>query len=122
MEICRKPREVLLRQHLTATLATANQRLAQAGFTLACLPYEAWFSLDAIARTLGRMLFTHKRLLEWNPSGEAARNNRTDFAATLRAMWIAPLIAITTTLYLLLFNTAALAVADPSCCCGLAHP
>ncbi|SFM39410.1 Cellobiose phosphorylase [Nitrosomonas nitrosa] len=122
VEICRKPREVLLRQHLTATLATASQRLAQAGFTLACLPYEAWFSLDAIARTLGRMLFTHKRLLEWNPSGEAARNNRTDFAATLRAMWFAPLIAITTTLYLLLFNAAALAIAGPILLLWLGSP
>lgn len=47
----------------------------QVVFELACLPYEAFFSLDAIARTAGRMLFSHQRLLEWNPSGEADLEN-----------------------------------------------
>jgi len=113
LEICRKPREVLMSQHLAAARATIIQRLTQATFTLACLPHEAYFSMDAIVRTLGRLVFTHKRLLEWNPSGEAARNSRTDFAATLRLMWIAPLIAVVATLYLALFNVAALVVAAP---------
>ncbi len=113
VEIFNKPREVLFRQHLAASFDTTLQRLTQAAFTLACLPYEAYFSLDAIVRTVVRMLFTHRRLLEWNPSGEAARNCRTDFAATLRTMWIAPLIAITATLYLLLFKPAVLAIAAP---------
>lgn len=122
LEIFHKPREVLFRQHLAAVLDTAIQSLAQATFTLACLPYEAWFSLDAIARTMWRMLFTHKRLLEWNPSGEAARNSRSDFAATLRAMWIAPLIAVAATLYLLLFKPAVLAVAAPVLLLWLGSP
>ena len=113
LEIFHKPREVLFSQHLAAARDAAMQRLAQAAFTLACVPYEATFSLDAIVRTAGRMLFTHRRLLEWNPSGEAARNSRTDFAAALRAMWIGPLIAVTT-LYLLLFGRGA--------CRSGAHP
>ncbi len=41
VELFHKPREVLLSQHLGAALDTATQRLAQAAFTLACLPYEA---------------------------------------------------------------------------------
>ncbi|SDH75764.1 GH36-type glycosyl hydrolase domain-containing protein [Nitrosomonas sp. Nm132] len=122
VEIFHKPDEVPLRQHLTAALDTASQRLAQAAFTLTYLPYEAWFSLDAIIRTAGRMLFTHRRLLEWNPSGEAARNSRTDFAATLRAMWVAPLIAIAVILYLLLFKPAALTVAGPILLLWLGSP
>ena len=40
-------------------------------FTLACLPYEAFFSLDAIVRTIWRMLVTRTRLLEWSPSSES---------------------------------------------------
>ncbi len=122
LELFHKPSEVLLRQHLAAARDTASQRLAQAAFTLACLPYEACFSLDAIVRTAGRRLFTHRRLLEWNPSGEAARNSRTDFAAALRAMWIAPLIAIAAMLYLLLFKPAVLAVAGPILLLWLGSP
>ncbi|MEO6697308.1 MAG: cyclic beta 1-2 glucan synthetase, partial [Gammaproteobacteria bacterium] len=122
LELFHKPREVLLSQHFASSFDTATQRLVQAAFTLACLPYEACLNLDAIVRTVGRMLFTHRRLLEWNPSGDAARESRTDFAAGLRAMWIAPLIAIAATLYLLLFKPAVLTVAGPILLLWLGSP
>jgi len=121
-ELFYKPREVRFSQHLAAVRDTAMQRLAQAAFTLACLPYEAYFSLDAILRTAGRMGFTHRRLLEWNPSGEAARDSRTDFAAALRAMWSAPLIALAAIGYLLLFKPAVLAIAAPILLLWLGSP
>ena len=122
VEIFHKPREVLFMQHLAAARDVIIQRVVQAAFTLACLPYEAYFSLDAILRTIGRMLFTRRRLLEWNPSGEAARNSRTDFASTLRTMWIAPLIAVSATVYLLLFKPAVLIVAAPILLLWLSSP
>ena len=69
----RKPGDVLWRQHVADSVRCAGRHLAQAAFTLVCLSYEAFFSLDAIARTTGRMLVTHKRLLEWNTSGDSDR-------------------------------------------------
>ena len=39
------------------------------------------------------MLITHKRLLEWNPSGDSDRDSRTDFVGSYRTMWIAPFMA-----------------------------
>ena len=122
LEVFQKPREVLLTQHLAAAFDTATQRLAQTLFSLACMPYEAYFTLDAIIRTAARMLFTHRRLLEWRPSGEATRNSRTDFAATLRTMWIAPLIAVAVILYLLFFKPAVLALAAPVLLLWLGSP
>ena len=65
-------------------LAFVGAHMAQAAFTLACLPYEAFFSLGAILRTAGRMLFTHTRLLEWTASSEL------DGKSSWRAMWISP--------------------------------
>ena len=62
-----------LSQHLAAAVRSLGRHLAQALFTLVCLPYEAFFSLDAIARTVGRMLVTRKRLLEWTPSDDPDR-------------------------------------------------
>ena len=88
-------------------------RLARGAFSLACLPYEATFSLDAIARAVGRMLITRKRLLEWSPSSAMDRNSRAGLAASFRSMWTAPVIAISTALVLLLSIPAALAVAGP---------
>src|SRR4030043_329315 len=69
LELFRKPDDVLLRQHLGAAARTAGRHFSQAAFTLICLPYEAFFSLDAVVRTVWRMLITRKRLLEWGPPG-----------------------------------------------------
>jgi cellobiose phosphorylase len=113
LEMLRKPEEVLLRQHLAAVAGSAYRHLKQVAFELACLPYEAFFSLDAIVRTAGRMLVTHKRLLEWNPSGDQDRDTRTDLVTTCRSMWISPVIAIASASYLTATNPAALAVAVP---------
>ncbi|MGZ3489098.1 MAG: glucoamylase family protein, partial [Isosphaeraceae bacterium] len=69
--------------------------------------------LDAIGRTVWRMWVTQRRLLEWNPSGNPDRNNRTDLAASWRTMWIAPAVAIAAAIYLTLSRPAALGVAGP---------
>ena len=62
--------------------------IAQAVLSLAFLPYEAFFCLDAIVRTIGRMLITRRRLLEWNTSSEVDRAlerlDRTDLFASYR--------------------------------------
>jgi cellobiose phosphorylase len=113
LEMFRKPVDVLLRQHLAAEARAAGRRFAQAAFTLACLPYEAFFSLDAVVRTAGRMLFTHKRLLEWTPSGTPDRNRGEGLAAFCRSMWIAPVIAAAVTIHLVFSRPAALATAGP---------
>jgi len=113
LDLFQKPGDVLLRQHLSAAVRSAGRHSAQAAFTLACLPYEACFSLDAIGRTAGRMLLTHRRLLEWNPSGNSDRQSRTDLAVSWRTMWIAPVLAIAAAIYLTLSRPAALGVAGP---------
>jgi cyclic beta-1,2-glucan synthetase len=54
-DIFRKPGEVLLRQHFAAVAGSLSRHGKQLVFELACLPYEAFFSLDAIVRTVWRM-------------------------------------------------------------------
>ena len=58
--------------------------------TLAFLPYEATVSLDAIARTGWRMLVSHRRLLEWNPSAADEADRRRDGAAGRSALAASP--------------------------------
>ncbi|MFN0317602.1 MAG: GH36-type glycosyl hydrolase domain-containing protein [Burkholderiales bacterium] len=112
-ELFHKPRDVLPRQHFAAAARSAGQRFAQAGFSLMCLPYEAAFSLEAIARTAGRMLFTHTRLLEWTASSETARNGGTGLAAHYRSMWSAVAIASIMLVYLAAYKPTVLLVAGP---------
>jgi cellobiose phosphorylase len=124
LELLRKPDEVLLRQHFTAVGRSATQYGKQVAFELACLPYEAYYSLGAIARTGWRMRVAHRRLLEWNPSSEADREAArksaaqgngevSELFASYRSMWIAPAIAGALAIQLARANPAALAGAAP---------
>ncbi|MBE0606635.1 MAG: cyclic beta 1-2 glucan synthetase, partial [Deltaproteobacteria bacterium] len=122
LEMFRKPAEALLRQHLAAEARSAGRRFAQAGYTLACLPYEAFFSLEAIVRTAGRMLFTRKRFLEWQPSGNPDRARGEDLKAFFRSMWIAPVIAAAGTIHLAVSRPVALATAGPILALWFASP
>ncbi|HEU4949794.1 MAG TPA: hypothetical protein VFT11_03440, partial [Candidatus Deferrimicrobiaceae bacterium] len=122
LDMSRKPADALLRQHLAAEARSAGRRFAQAAFALACLPYEAFFSLDAIVRTAGRMLFTHRRLLEWNPSGNPARNRGESFTAFCRSMWIAPVISAAATIHLVFSRPVALETAGPILALWFASP
>ncbi len=117
LDVLRKPREVLLGQHFAAVARSTVRRFMQVAFEVACLPYEAFFSLDAMIRTAWRMLVSHKRLLEWNPSSEAdrdsARRSRGALATGFRAMWVAPAIAATAAIYLAASTPAMLFLAGP---------
>ena len=116
-DLAGKPADVPFRQHLTAVWRAARRQMAQAMLSVAFLPYEAFFCLDAIVRTIGRMLFTRRRLLEWNTSSEVDLAledlGRTDLVASYRAMAVAPAIAATAWISLSFANPAGLAVAGP---------
>ena len=90
-------------------------------FTLVCLPYEAFFSLDAILRTVWRMLVSHRRLLEWNPSGDPERN-RGDLTGAFRTLWFAPALAAATAIALSVARPDALAAAVPILLLWLSSP
>ena len=122
LNVLRKPADVTLGQHLAAAVHLARRHFAQAAFALVCLPYEAFYSLDAIGRVAWRMLITRKRLLQWNPSADSDRAGRTDLVGSCRTMWIGPFVAATAAITLAAFRPAALAVAGPILGLWLASP
>jgi len=126
LDASRKPEEVLLRQHLAAVAGSAWRHFRQLGFELACLPYEAWFSLDAVARTTWRQLVSHRRLLEWNPSSEVeyrlAGRRRGELLACLRSMWIGPLLAIVLGTWLVVAGPVEMLIAAPVLLLWLSSP
>ena len=89
---CRKPEELPLALHLRSLAGSGGRQLGQALLTFVFLPYDAFISLDAIGRTLLRLLLTHKRLLEWQTAGDSERAAGADLAAFYRTMWIAPVV------------------------------
>ena len=99
-----------------------RRQLGQIFLTLAFLPYDAFISLDAIGRTLLRLLVTHKRLLEWQTSSDSERTTRADLAGFYATMWIAPVVALATGLFLAATQPAQLSLALPMLGLWLAAP
>lgn len=121
-EALMKPREWPIRDHLRTLAASAGRQVGQLGLALAFLPYDAWVSLDAVGRTLARLLITRRHLLEWQTSFEAERNARSDLAGFFRSMWIAPVAAWVTAMALLRWQPGQLWSAAPFLALWLASP
>jgi cellobiose phosphorylase len=121
-----KAADVPLEQHIAVVGRSARRYAAQAVFALAVLPYEAFYCLDAILRTLFRVLLSHRHLLEWNVSRDVDRaleaRERPDLLASLRTMWVAPLIAVGAWSFLARTDPATLPIAAPILLLWLASP
>ena len=112
-ELLHKPADVPLKPHVVGMLRLAGGRALQLAFTLACLPHQALASLDAISRTLLRMVFTRKRLLEWTASGDLNSRPGAGLAATCAAMWVGMALAGAMLLQLAANRPTALSSAAP---------
>ena len=99
-ELFGKPKQLPWLMHLRGVGTSAARQLGQIALDVAFLPYEAWVSLGAIGRTLIRMMFTRKHLLEWQTAGEIARRARADLPGSYARMWSAPTLAVATGLSL----------------------
>ncbi len=90
VDVLRKPADLPWAMHLRGVVGSGGRQLGQIFLTLAFLPYDAFISLDAIGRTLLRLLVTRKRLLEWQTSSDSERTTRADLTGFYATMWIAP--------------------------------
>ncbi len=89
-----KPKDLPLAMHLNGVAGACARQFGQTLLTLVFLPYEAFISLDAILRTLYRLLVTHRRLLDWQTSSDSERTSRSSITSFYTVMWIAPVIAL----------------------------
>jgi cellobiose phosphorylase len=117
-----KPRDLPWPMHLHGVAGSASRQLGQIFLTLAFLGYDAYISLDAIGKTLVRLLVTHKRLLEWQTSSDSERTTRTGLVDFYATMWIAPGLALATGFFLVWRQPAQLFLALPLLLVWLAAP
>jgi cyclic beta-1,2-glucan synthetase len=101
--VLRKPKEILLRQHIRDSIQAAGNLFLQTVFTIACIPFEAFYTLHAIGLTNWRMLITHRRLLEWNPSHHTRNNGPRSLPGFYAYMWFSPFTALAIVIYILLY-------------------
>lgn len=91
-DLSHKSPDTLWRQHLPNSLRRSGLHFAHGVLSLAFLPYEAYISLDAIARTAWRLLVSKQDLLQWRPSALSHANG--GLLASWRAMWMSPALAL----------------------------
>jgi cyclic beta-1,2-glucan synthetase len=122
IDVFRKPSDLPWMMHLRAVGGSYARQLGQIFLTMAFLPYDAFISLDAIGRTLLRLLLTHKRLLEWQTSSDSERTTRADLTGFYATMWITPAAALASGLFLATMQPAQLSLALPLLAVWLAAP
>jgi cyclic beta-1,2-glucan synthetase len=113
IEIFRKPRDASWRLHMLGLARSCGRQLARGFLTLVFLPYDAYVSLDAVARTVWRLLVTRKRLLEWQTAGEAERMAHTGPAGFYVTMWNAPVVGLVCAVLLALWQRGHWPLAAP---------
>ena len=122
VNLLRKPADLPWAMHLREEAGAGGRQLGQIFLTLAFLPYDTFISLDAIGKTLLRLLITHKRLLQWQPSGDSEGAKRADLAGFYATMRIAPAIALAAGFYLAFRQPDQLSSALPFIGLWLASP
>jgi cellobiose phosphorylase len=113
LAIVQKQEDVGFGTHLKSAIAPAGQHLARALFGLVSLPHEAYYSLDAILRTLWRMAVSRRHLLQWRTSREVAQDGAYSVARSYRIMWVEPVLAVLAALLVWSRQPQALAPALP---------
>ena len=59
------------RSHFRDVLSDLSLGASQIGLTITFIAYQAWLMTDAILRTLVRLFFTHRNLLQWVTAAQA---------------------------------------------------
>jgi cellobiose phosphorylase len=93
-ELLLKPKDSPLKLHLRSVGRTAVRQAGQAILTVAFLPYDAVISMDAVTRTLWRLIFTRRHLLEWQTANDVERQSNGGLESFFAAMWSAPALAV----------------------------
>ncbi|WP_447764126.1 GH36-type glycosyl hydrolase domain-containing protein [Pseudomonas reinekei] len=120
-DLMQPPADVPYGQYVRALAGDLGQDLARVCLTLAWLPYEMYYSADAILRSLWRIGFSRRLLLQWQPSREVERTTENRLSGLYRQMWIQPVTALIS-LALLADNPQPLAIATPLLLAWLAGP
>ncbi|MBC7657910.1 MAG: cyclic beta 1-2 glucan synthetase, partial [Frankiaceae bacterium] len=94
LQVIRVPREALLETHLSLSATELLAQSLRVLLGLSWLAHEAYFSVDAVLRSLWRMLVSRRRLLQWTPSSEIERRGEQGLAGAVQRMWFAPALVL----------------------------
>ncbi len=85
--IFRKARRVFERVSASILGREIFDVVIQSVYRFMLVPVRAFSSIDAIVRTLYRILFSHRNLLEWQTADSVEKNAKSHLRSYLRLMW-----------------------------------
>ncbi|GLK95836.1 cyclic beta 1-2 glucan synthetase [Achromobacter xylosoxidans] len=109
----RKEEGVVLAHHLVGWIVPTMRQFNRAAFALTSLAHEALYSLDAVIRTLYRLMVSRRRLLEWTPSSITNCEGGTRSGPLLMSVWGAPVLALAIGAGVMALNPSAWPAALP---------
>ncbi|MHB8078447.1 MAG: GH36-type glycosyl hydrolase domain-containing protein [Candidatus Krumholzibacteriia bacterium] len=113
-ELARRPPKLPIVLHLGAVARSSARRLAKMALWLTFLPFEAAIAVDASVRSLWRILYSRRHLLEWQTAAAVERTAAGGIGHVLGRMWICPALAASIAVLLLtLGGRGAWAAAGP---------
>ncbi len=101
------------RSHLRAIAADAVSAAAHVVLSITFLAHRAWTMTDAAARTLGRLMITRRKLLEWTTAADAKASKTVSRLDYYRRMAVSVVLAATTTVLVLAAKPGAAELAAP---------
>ena len=81
-----KRARITVRSHLRALAADVQLALSLTALLIVFLAHQAWLMTDAIARTLHRLLISHRHMLDWVTAAQATVGPRLDLIGFYRQM------------------------------------
>jgi cyclic beta-1,2-glucan synthetase len=108
-------RPATLRTRLRAMPSVLASQLEHWLFNLVLLPYQSRVLIDAVARTLFRLLVSRRHLLEWVTAARVHHGLGSGLRAwrLWREMWVSPVLAVLVATALVAFNIESLPFAAP---------
>jgi cellobiose phosphorylase len=92
-ELCQRSPNLPPWRHVTLVGRSTARRLAKVALWLTFLPFEASVATDAAIRSLWRMLYSRRRLLQWQTASAVERGATSGIGRVLRRMWVGPTLA-----------------------------
>ena len=110
------------RSHFRDVLSDLSLGASQIGLTVTFIAYQAWLMTDAIGRTLVRLLFTRRNLLQWVTAAQARHAVDLKLLATYGRMVASVLVACAVLLTVAVARPQALWAAIPFAALWIAAP
>ncbi|MEO8195087.1 MAG: glucoamylase family protein [Thermoanaerobaculia bacterium] len=121
-----RPTDEPARVHLRGLAQDLSTAFGQALLTLVFLPFHAWEMVHAITLTLVRLVFTQRRLLEWETAASQSVRAAGALRAGMRSFFVemaaSPLAALALAVLALALRPDALALALPFLAAWTAAP